>query len=182
MADGRRLFATIMLRFLSLAAVVSAQNLGAYLSPCPATAPVAALSTQIVNGYALATDAVCSVGPPGEGYTTCPAPSVFDAFFTDTDAYFQCAASLSATCNGGCPEHELCISTLIPSSSVPFFFCGVPCAGGFYLCDDTGAHVEPSFRYHADTSRQQRNTSIHPLLHFATPSPINARLVLPQRS
>jgi hypothetical protein len=119
----------------------TAQNLGTYLSPCPASAPIAVIQPTIINGFNLGTDAQCLVAAPtgDEGWEVCPAPGVFDAFFTDTEVWFRCAETLSETCNGGCPDQELCISTQIPSAEdEAFFFCGVPCAGGFYLCDDTG--------------------------------------------
>ncbi|KAI5449127.1 hypothetical protein NCC49_005309 [Naganishia albida] len=158
-----------MYRFLLAAflSVAQAQNLGAYLSPCPAWAPFAAIQESIVNSYRLGTDAQCLAAPPTEtGYTVCPAPSVFDAFFTDTDVYFRCAESLSETCDGGCPINELCISTSIPS--VPeeaFFFCGVPCADGFYLCDDTATkYLNPSYLAFCDPIADQCATCASPSL------------------
>lgn len=163
-----------MYRFFLAAflAAAQAQNLGAYLSPCPASAPFAAIQESIVNSYRLGADAQCLAAPPTEtGYTVCPAPSVFDAFFTDTDAYFRCAESLSETCDGGCPINELCISTSIPS--VPeeaFFFCGVPCAGGFYLCDDTGEHSSYSLTRLYPTFTNHRSAPCTPATKYLNPS------------
>lgn len=175
-----------MLLLLALLATVTAQNLGTYLSPCPASAPIAVIQESIISGFNLGIDAQCLVSTPTDpGYTTCPAPSVFDAFFTDTDVYFRCAESLSATCDGGCPEQELCISTQILSApDDAFFFCGVPCAGGFYLCDDTGTSSIPfpSFPlYHLPA----RELTLHRLLIVARsneiPQPILYGILRPNR-
>jgi hypothetical protein len=169
-----------MLLILAFLATATAQNLGAYFSPCPAAAPVAVIQESLINSYLLGTDAQCLAAPPTDaGYTVCPAPSVFDAFFTDTDVYFRCAQSLSATCDGGCPANELCISTTVPSApDDAFFLCGVPCAGGFYLCDDTGKH-------HPFLSPQQGHETLTDP-RFAphsnkVPQPVLPRILRPHR-
>lgn len=160
----------------------TAQNLGTYLSPCPASAPIAVIQPTIINGFNLGSDAQCLAAPPmgDEGWEVCPAPGVFDAFFTDTEVWFRCAESLSETCDGGCPDQELCISTQIPSKEdEAFFFCGVPCAGGFYLCDDTGKlHVLPSSSTFLTSSCTARLTihrsllllSLHTATKYLNPS------------
>ncbi|KAJ9112280.1 hypothetical protein QFC19_000699 [Naganishia cerealis] len=146
---------------LLLPAPVRAQNLGAYLTTCASSAPFPAVDTGIVNGYRLGSRAVClpSATPPDDGFQLCPAPSLLDAYFTDTDVYFRCASSLSPTCNAGCPPGTFCISTLLPSSSLPFYLCGVPCAGGFYLCDDTATkHINSQFTTFCDPVADQCGT------------------------
>jgi hypothetical protein len=149
----------ITLIALATATTTLAQNLGAYFSPCPATAPLAQIDPDIINGFALGTDAICSAEgtPLPEGYKTCPSPSVFDAFFTDESVYFRCAASLSPTCNSGCPASTFCISTTIPSAPTdPFYFCGIPCASGFFLCSDTATkYLNPSYTSFCDPIADQ---------------------------
>ncbi|KAJ9120586.1 hypothetical protein QFC22_002515 [Naganishia vaughanmartiniae] len=147
--------------FLFFPASIAAQNLGAYLSPCSSDAPIPEVETAIINGYQLGSDAVClpSDTAPDQGFEICPAPGVFDAYFTDADIYFRCAKSLSSTCNGGCSTGTFCISTTLPLSTLPFYFCGVPCAGGFYLCDDTATkYLNPSFTTFCDPVADQCGT------------------------
>jgi hypothetical protein len=142
-------------------AAIAAQNLGAYLSPCSSDAPIPEVESGIINGYQLGSDAVCLPPDttPDQGFEICPAPAVFDAYFTDTNVYFRCAKTLSAACNGGCSPGTFCISTTLPSSTLPFYFCGVPCAGGFYLCDDTATkYLNPSFTAFCDPVADQCGT------------------------
>ncbi|KAJ9105532.1 hypothetical protein QFC21_001903 [Naganishia friedmannii] len=147
--------------FLFVPASIAAQNLGAYFSPCSSDAPIPEVESGIINGYQLGSDAVCLPDDttPDQGFEICPAPGVFDAYFTDTNVYFRCAKSLSSTCNGGCSPGTFCISTSLPSSTLPFYFCGVPCAGGFYLCDDTATkYLNPSFTTFCDPVADQCGT------------------------
>lgn len=174
---------------LAFATAAAAQNLGAYFSPCPATAPLAQIDPAIINGFALATDAICAppnIPPPATSYTTCPAPSIFDAYFTDTSIYFRCTASLSPTCDGGCPDATFCSSTALPSSpSTPFYLCGIPCASGFFLCSDTATKfLDPSYTAFCDPTASQCGTcaSAESLLPDGSCAPSAVISALPVRA
>ncbi|GHJ84504.1 hypothetical protein NliqN6_0906 [Naganishia liquefaciens] len=178
----------LSLGLLAFATAAKAQNLGAYFSPCPAAAPLAQVDPAIINGFALATDAICSAPntPPPESYITCPPPSVVDAYFTDTSVYFRCTASLSPTCDDGCPSSTFCISTTLPSSPTePFYLCGIPCASGFYICSDTATkYLNPSYTSFCDPQADQCGTcsSFESLLPDGSCAPSAVISALPVRA